>query len=242
MPYASVMQRPQSSHDSATGLKLMDAAERLFAESGIEAVSLNRITREADQRNASAPQYHFGSKMELVRAIFARRMQGINHRRLQLLDSVDERKRVAALRRVGQALVLPLAEQLNQGEGGRNYVRFASQVYADPRIDMFELVRGQHDEGVREVTRLVLSLLKNLPPEVARQRLSFVSSLFIHALAERARALSHEGRTPSDGEISGLASNLIDVVVAMLSCPASKETQTLFGSTPITRSKRKGQR
>jgi hypothetical protein len=76
---ASVMQHPLSSHDSPTRLKLMDVAERLSAEPG----------NEAGQRNTSALHYHFGPKVELANAIFARRMWGINHCRIHLLYGVD---------------------------------------------------------------------------------------------------------------------------------------------------------
>ena len=111
---------------------------------------------------------------------------------------------------------MPLAEQLDASEGGRNYVRFVAQVYGDPRIDMFHLVRGQHDTSVREIKRVVFALLADLPPRVRRMRLEFVSSLFIHTLAECARTLAHEGRKPRRNEVRVLAENLIDAVVAIL--------------------------
>ena len=51
--------------------RLIVAAERLFAEHGFDGVTLKQITAEAGQRNASALQYHFGSRVDLVRAIVA---------------------------------------------------------------------------------------------------------------------------------------------------------------------------
>jgi AcrR family transcriptional regulator len=41
---------------------LISAAERLYAERGVDAVSMREITREAGQKNSSAFQYHFPSK------------------------------------------------------------------------------------------------------------------------------------------------------------------------------------
>ena len=49
---------PRNADETRT--QLMRAAERLFAERGIEVVSLREINRAAAQRNATALQYHFG--------------------------------------------------------------------------------------------------------------------------------------------------------------------------------------
>src|SRR5688500_10943785 len=51
--------------------KLFRAAEHLFARYGID-VPIREIHKLAGQRNASAIQYHFGSKEELIGAIIER--------------------------------------------------------------------------------------------------------------------------------------------------------------------------
>ena len=48
--------------------ELILAAERLFSEFGIDAVSLRQINAAAGQRNSSAAHYHFGSKDALIAA------------------------------------------------------------------------------------------------------------------------------------------------------------------------------
>ena len=70
--------------------QLILAAERLFSESGIDAVSLRQINVAAGQRNSSASHYHFGSKEALIAAMFEYRMDPINRRRLQRLDEVSK--------------------------------------------------------------------------------------------------------------------------------------------------------
>ena len=46
----------------ATRAWIVAAAERLFADIGIDATSLAEINKAAGQRNRSAVQYHFGDK------------------------------------------------------------------------------------------------------------------------------------------------------------------------------------
>src|SRR5690242_8727288 len=53
--------------------RILDLAEDMFAESGIDKVSLRAVTAAAGV-NVSAIHYHFGSKDELLRAIFIRRL------------------------------------------------------------------------------------------------------------------------------------------------------------------------
>src|SRR4051812_12335899 len=69
----------------ATRELLMRTAERLFAERGFEAVPLREIGREAEQRNPAVTQYHFGTRDELVREIYAYRSERLNQRRFELL-------------------------------------------------------------------------------------------------------------------------------------------------------------
>ena len=49
--------------------KLILAAIRVFAEHGVDSVSLRMINREAGHKNNSALHYHFGSKMGLIEAM-----------------------------------------------------------------------------------------------------------------------------------------------------------------------------
>ena len=55
----------------ATGA-IMRAAEQMFAERGLDGVSLREITRAVGARNTSATQYHFGDRKGLLRAIVDR--------------------------------------------------------------------------------------------------------------------------------------------------------------------------
>jgi AcrR family transcriptional regulator len=64
--------------NETTRLALMRAAERLFAERGVEAVSLREIATAAGQRNNSSALYHFGDKRELIEAMLSRHSDPIN--------------------------------------------------------------------------------------------------------------------------------------------------------------------
>jgi AcrR family transcriptional regulator len=71
-----------------TSEKLLDAAERLFGEHGIDGASLRDITRAAGV-NVAAVNYHFGSKEALLPALCERRMGPLNDERIRMLDLAD---------------------------------------------------------------------------------------------------------------------------------------------------------
>src|SRR5436305_14013735 len=79
------MSRTLETIEAGTRESLMDAAESLFSERGIQAASLRAITEQA-KANLAAVHYHFGSKQGLVRAVFSRRLAPLNEERLRRLD------------------------------------------------------------------------------------------------------------------------------------------------------------
>ena len=69
-----------------TKTRILDAAEKLFGKNGFDATSLRDITAEADV-NLAAVNYHFQSKDSLIDAVIARRIEPVNQKRLDMLES-----------------------------------------------------------------------------------------------------------------------------------------------------------
>ena len=116
----------------ATAEQVIEAAERLFAERGVDAVSLREVAKAATSRNTAVAHYHFGGKEGLVRAIVARRAPALNSRRAALLEAA--RDRAAALGRpvpaedLVRVLIVPLIEELDHGG---HYVGFLARLAAE---------------------------------------------------------------------------------------------------------------
>ena len=98
--------------------RILDAAERLFADFGYKATSLRDITGEAGVNLASV-NYHFGSKDALLTALLERRFEPVNRRRLELLDQLEESADGKVdVQEIVRAFLSPPFE-LHWGEGGR---------------------------------------------------------------------------------------------------------------------------
>jgi AcrR family transcriptional regulator len=198
------------------------AAERLFAERGVGAVSLREIGAAAGQRNNSAAQYHFGSKQGLVDAVVEYRMAPINEQRLRLLSDLDSAGRTGDLRALVEALVEPFAEQAST-DPPTWYARFIEQAMADPDVGVFGSLSHPVMRGLREVVHRIGEKLADLPTVVRDHRLALAGSLVVHAAAEHERGADRVRSRPMTTAL--LVSDLVDATVGILTAPVSRETE-----------------
>jgi AcrR family transcriptional regulator len=198
------------------------AAERLFGERGIEAVSLREVGAAAGQRNNSAAQYHFGSRDGLVDAIFEYRMGAIDARRRELLADLDAAGRGHERRALLEAVLLPLAEELGHADGVSWYARFLQQVAFEPGFDAFAGSRRSVTEGLATVAGRLRDELPDLPDDLQAQRLRLAFRYLVHSLADHERALG--AHTTSTAATALLVADLVDTADALLTAPVSHTT------------------
>lgn len=201
----------------ATALHLLLAAERLFAEHGLAGVSLRQISIEAGSSNNSAIQYHFGSKDDLLRAIFAYRISDLMHRRALL----RARAHPDDLRAQVEAHILPLIELAESPDS--SYVSFIEQLQRSGQADVFL----QQSDAVRsreEFASGMQQLLQHIPEPVRSMRIQQAQDLAVHLAAERERAIRrNDTLTPFALFVSGV----VDGLAGFLAAPASAETEQL---------------
>lgn len=198
--------------------RLISAAERLFAERGVDGVSLNEVNREAGQRNASALQYHFKDRTGLLKAVMAKHRGDVDARRDALLEQYRDAG-VPDLRALAAALVLPLAAKLSDPNGGREYLRIIAELVnrPDPRFDV--LVGDAVDSSLLHWRERLESVLPIEATQLFHAR--FTAIRFAHVeLSARAAAVAR----PDDRLF---VSRLIDLVAAVLGAPMSHQTAEL---------------
>ena len=207
------------SPEPTTRERLILAAERLFAEYGIDAVSLRQVNAAAGQRNASASHYHFGSKEALIEAILEHRMPAINQRRLELLEELEATDRAAEPRALVEAIVRPLAEHLDDGAG--HYVRFLAAVTGHHNSRVSAVVAGRHGAGVLGAAARLRAVLVDLPAPVFAQRFQLAVAQTIYALADRERLAHAASNTVPRVSQPFFVQNLVDAVTGALCAPLS---------------------
>jgi AcrR family transcriptional regulator len=192
--------------------KLLATATRLFAERGLDGVSLREIVREAGIKHATAVQYHFGDREGLIQAILAPHETRVDTRRDAMLDEY-EANGVADFRSVAAILVRPLARELEDQDG-----RYFLRIYAQS-IQRIREVRPDEDTSIWRWRRQAEPFA---PPGTAEFHPRFAALIFTTVeLANRAIDRPH-----ADDRL--FVSRVIDVVSAILQAPVSAETERLY--------------
>ena len=195
--------------------RILDVAERLFAERGFAATSLRNITAEAAV-NLAAVHYHFGSKDELIEAVFARRLGPLNRERLRLLEACQAAVGGASpsVEELLEALIAPaLRSGLDSRRGGQFFMRLLGRTYAEPGEAALGILREQFEQTVRRFSEALGRALPELPPAEVLWRVHFAIGSMAHTMvgAHKLQALSNGLCDPADVEA------IVERLVAFLS-------------------------
>lgn len=219
---AGAPRRGRVDEGRATREALILSAERLVAESGPAALSLREVGARAGQKNHSTVQYHFGSKVELLHAIFRHRLPGVNARRLELLAGVGGDD----LRSLIRCEVTTFAELADREDV--HYVPFLARMFQSAEFDLiFErLAEPELIEGQMQIRRRIARRLQGVPRGVVDQRLWLALTQIVYGLAER-RAMSRRMGPAWTIPIDAWVANYVDYAAAALAAPVSDESRRL---------------
>ncbi|MFB9307145.1 TetR/AcrR family transcriptional regulator [Kibdelosporangium philippinense] len=207
----------RTSRASATRELILTAAERLFAEHGVFAVSNRQVSEAAEQGNNTAVGYHFGTKADLVRAIARKHSGQIEGIRQRMVASLDER---SDLRAWIACLIRPTTEHLEELGNPTWYGRFSAQVTTDPSLRQIMFEESRSSPSLVRITAAFNRLLPDLPDEVRAERRDMSRQLMVHMVAERERALADGTPTPRSSW-RHTADGLIDALVGLWLAPVS---------------------
>ena len=167
-----------------TRRRLLEAAEDLFANRGIDAVSLAEITKAAGSNNTGAVHHHFGGREELLAALVDEHRGRLDQRRSALLDQLDEQPPTRAA--LVHCLVTPMVDLLDDPHG-RAFLSIQAQLVLRPRPPTRTprplIQRVQRLEGHPDGRAPVAAFLADLAELTA-----------VSALAQRARLEEEAGR------------------------------------------------
>ncbi|HEX4223912.1 MAG TPA: helix-turn-helix domain-containing protein [Pseudonocardiaceae bacterium] len=180
--------------------KLMDAAERLYAEHGFAGVSIRQICAAAGQRNNSVVQYHFSSRDELIKAIIDRHVLAVDEYRMALMGELAGKPEVSLRDRVS-CLVLPsVLHNIDLGTPSW-HARFMAQALVEPSLREYTIQAHTHDPDSRA------------GPELG----AMIRQVVVHMCAELEYDLAHHRIAASAAESSWhrLGDHLVTAVCGM---------------------------
>jgi AcrR family transcriptional regulator len=200
--------------------KILDHAERLFAEQGYDRASLRGITETAGV-NLAAVHYHFGSKEELLGAVLQRRIGPINRERLCLLDAAVAAapEGIPTLREVLDSFLRPAVDQLHRMDA---HVLMGLARILHERGD----IARRHFEvlftDVVQRYRILERICPELSPEEIQARFHFMIGALLHSTVQQGSTAIAPPRFDPEQQLG----QLLAFVEAGFSAPSTIEENT----------------
>ncbi|WP_237444382.1 TetR/AcrR family transcriptional regulator [Sinobacterium norvegicum] len=189
---------------------LVDAAEKLFAEQGVDNVKMVDVSQAAGQKNRNAAQYHFGSRAGLITAVLNKHGRDISADRRHRLARVVQQP-CHDLQDLVAALVLPISQHVRHAENGRTYLMLNRQLINND--DHIKLVWGRMNnfDDVLQLQQMMTAKIPAHAKPVIHAKMVLIQSMLFNGLAS-----FYDLSTQQDD--STFVATLCSSIVAVLTC------------------------
>jgi AcrR family transcriptional regulator len=204
--------------------RILDAAERLFAEHGYRGTSLRNVINEA-KVNLAAVHYHYGSKEALLDAIVARRAGPVNAERLELLEAVNKASGgKPTLEAVLEAFLAPAFRLSKDHERGRTvFPRLMARLHSEGGDATRRILQKHFGEILPRFLHAVHDSVPEIPVTEMLWRWHFAIGAMAHSLSMCPGELQRmtEGLLrPEDADIT--LDRIVQFLAAGFRAPASR--------------------
>lgn len=196
-PAASTRKRvTATAEEPSRRAKILRAAERLFAQEGFHGASMRDIA-EAAGVGLSIVVYHFETKQNLYRAVFAEH-EKLFGERLAELRAISNLHAPDAVERIVTAFVMPVMRQQARPDG-KFYSMLTVREASDPHERSRGILRDYYDPMAREFIAALQRALPEKSPEYLHWAYLFaVGALVMNFFDERMSRLSKHRYKPGD--------------------------------------------
>lgn len=150
-------------------------------------------------------------------------MGPINQCRLEMLRELKEAGDEDSLRALTEALVCPVADQLQSHGTGYYYIPIVAQVVGHPNHYRILRNRSRNSTGLQQLLALIRKNLADIPEPLIRQRFGMALRQVFNELADYQR-LNSSGPGVADPGMPLFISGLVDAVTAQFAAPVSEVT------------------
>lgn len=207
---------------TAAAEQLKQAALRLFAEKGVDGVTVREIAAAAGQKNHGAVGYYFGSKEALVREAIMDGAVELEQLRNEALDALEGQGGPCSVREVVDVLVFPASALKDE-----YYISFISLFSMTHRDLMLDALDPTWNRAYGRCLGHLRRLLPTLSPALQNQRFVFMGAYLSAVLAARGRALADHSRDhPMWSSAHGLE-HFAQTVVALIEAPLDLSGEAL---------------
>ncbi|USE39311.1 TetR/AcrR family transcriptional regulator [Endozoicomonas sp. SCSIO W0465] len=202
---------------SATVDRILDAAEKLFAEHGFAETSLRSITSQAGV-NLAAVNYHFGSKKSLIQAVFSRFLDPFVSNLSSALVTYQDNNDAIDLEQILHLLVDQImAVQPRSPEDLPVCMRLIGLAYTQGQGHLKKYLRQVYGEVFQAYLQLLVKACPDLPMNDLFWRVYFIlgSAVFTLSGADALRAIA-ESDYGVESELEDIMRKMVPFMAAGL--------------------------
>ena len=166
---------------------LLDAAEKLFADRGFDAVSVRDITQLA-KANVAAVNYHFGGRDGLIAVLVTRYITPVYEERTARLDNLEKKwaGKAVPVEEIIDAYVRPLITLVRKSElSERLFCKLIGRIFSMQAKGIPHEVNEQFRVQSERFTRAFAKALPTVGPEDLAWRIHFMIGAMIHMLMQQ---------------------------------------------------------
>ncbi|GAA4753563.1 TetR family transcriptional regulator [Modestobacter marinus] len=191
---------------------LLDAAERLFAESGLAQVSDRKVAEAAGNTNHSAVRYYFDGRVGLLQALITRHLAALEPPRQAMFARSD-----SVLGDV-RSLVVPFTDALADLPQPTSRARFLAQALHDPTTATLLRESAGLAQSASAIAHSVVTRLGHLDGDVVIGRTRLMTRIVSASCADVETQAARDGTDPAWQAVGDFLS---DAIAGMLSAPVT---------------------
>jgi AcrR family transcriptional regulator len=216
--------------DQEISVRILQAAEVVFADKGPEKATLREITTRADV-NLAAVSYYFGSKAVLTRAVFDQLSTRLNDLRTNDLEiclaQAAHAKKAPDLKAVLEIFIRPYVET---GKSGQLFARLIMQHRVAPSDLTSAIVKNHFDPMAKRFIAAITLACPEMDSTEFFWRYVFMIGAVVYSVADTgvaARAASLSGGKLDAHDPAAFRRALLTFLLGGMSAVASEKTAPL---------------
>jgi AcrR family transcriptional regulator len=191
---------------------------RLFAERGVDGVTVRDIAEAAGQKNHAAVGYYFGSKEALVRELIIDGAALIDERRNTWLDRLEAEGGPTRVREVVEVLIYPCLDIEPLGREDV-YSRFVLMLHMTHRDFFMEVLAGRWNSGYLRCLDHLRRLMPDMPLAMKNHRFVLMGAYLGGVMAARESAMADATRSHPTWSAAWTMSDFAHTMTALLEAP-----------------------
>jgi AcrR family transcriptional regulator len=201
--------------------RLKKTARHLFAEKGLETVTVREILLAAGDKNGASLNYYFRTKEDLIREIIEDQFVEMNNRwtaRLREADAAGVKLSISDLIR----LIVDESVRSFPSDDVPVARRLATVIFQRRRHVAMEVFKENRLQAYDQILARIARLTGDLPPDIVMQRLIFLTHYVSTLLAAHEAATAKNAMKPDPvWSIGNTLDNIVDTAVGLILAPVT---------------------